>query len=80
MKVRPADPNAVIRYPNDLAKHRQLPVDGDEVPDNDVYWNRRLLAREVVRCDAPAEPDHPGAERLAAASGPSAPITPLVTR
>lgn len=65
MKVRPVDPAAVIRFPNDLAKHRQLAVDGENVPDDDIYWTRRLLAREVVRCDEP---------------GTLAPIAPLTTR
>lgn len=45
MKVKPADPNAVIRDPH---TKRVLPADGGDVPD-DNFWNRRLLSGEVVR-------------------------------
>ena len=62
MKVKPVDPNAVIRDPH---TKRPLPAEGGEVPDN-VFWNRRLIAGEVVRVDATPT----GRE----------PVTPLTTR
>jgi hypothetical protein len=37
----------VIRDPH---TKRQLPPDGDDVPDS-VFWYRRLAAGEVVRLD-----------------------------
>lgn len=64
MRVKPVDPNAVIRDPQTL---RQLPAEGDEVPDN-TFWNRRLLQGDVVRCTETAQPT--GLE----------PIAPLTTR
>lgn len=64
MRVKPADPNAVIRDPH---TRRPLPVDGGEVPDSN-FWRRRLIAGEVVRIDEPAHPV--GNE----------PISPLATR
>ena len=45
MKVKPANPVAVIRDPHTM---QVLPPEGAEVPDN-VYWHRRLIAGEVVR-------------------------------
>jgi hypothetical protein len=50
MKVKPVDPNAVIRDPVTL---QPIPAKGAEVPDN-VFWNRRLIADEVRRL-TPAE-------------------------
>lgn len=44
MRVRPADPNAIIRDPH---TKRPLPAEGGEVPDNH-FWRRRLRAGEVV--------------------------------
>lgn len=65
MKLKPVDPNAVIRDPH---TKRVLPPEGAEVPDN-VFWNRRLIAGEVTRCDEePAKPT--GRE----------PVQPLTTR
>ena len=70
MRVKPADPNAVIRDP--ITK-MPLPAEGADVPDN-VFWQRRLLENRkhpgfgVVLCDAPA---HPVGDE---------PIKPLTTR
>lgn len=44
MRVKPADPSAVIRDPH---TKRPLPAEGGKVPDN-TFWRRRLLAGEVV--------------------------------
>lgn len=52
MRVKPVDPNAVIRDPH---TKRQLPAEGGEVPENS-FWTRRLLAGEVVRVGAPTQP------------------------
>jgi hypothetical protein len=65
MRVRPATPAAVIRFPND--RGRVLPAEGAEVPSEGPdanYWHRRILHGDVVRCDAPG----------------AAPLTPLITR
>lgn len=59
MKVKPVDPNAVIRDP---VTRLPLSADGGEVPDN-VFWNRRLIAGEVVRIDDGSAPT--GAEPVA---------------
>lgn len=64
MRVKPADPSAVIRDPH---TKRALPAEGGEVPE-DNFWMRRLLAGEVVRIDENAQPT--GNE----------PIRPLTTR
>jgi hypothetical protein len=45
MRVRPTDPSAVLRYPND--PKRVLPIEGGNVPDDSIHWNRRLRAREI---------------------------------
>lgn len=63
MRVKPADPTAVIRDPH---TKRPLPAEGGDVPDNS-YWNRRLLAGEVVLVKD-------------AAPIVNAPIAPLTTR
>ena len=47
MKVKPKDPNAIVRDPE---TKRVLPAEGAEVPDN-TFWNRRLMRGEVVRID-----------------------------
>ena len=47
MRVKPVDPNAVIRDPVTL---RPLPAEGGDVPEN-TFWVRRLRAGEVVRID-----------------------------
>lgn len=52
MKVKPTDPNAVIRDPH---TKQVLPADGGDVPDSN-FWMRRLLAGEVKRIDSPAQP------------------------
>ena len=64
MRVKPADPNAVIRDPH---TNRPLPAEGGDVPES-TFWLRRLNAGEVVRVDESATPL--GNE----------PITPLTTR
>lgn len=67
MKVKPAIPGTVIRYPND--PRRRLPDEGDEVPEtgpDSLHWNRLLRTQEIVRvADAPT-----GHE----------PVAPLTTR
>lgn len=67
MRVKPVDPNAVIRDPH---TRRPLPAEGGDVPD-DNFWNRRLLAGEVVRIDTPS--------KLAKPAG-NEPVAPLTTR
>lgn len=47
MKVKPANPAAVIRDPHTL---RALPPEGADVPET-PFWFRRLRAGEVVRVD-----------------------------
>lgn len=64
MKVKPADPAAKIRDPH---TKRVLPAEGDDVPDN-VFWNRRLIAGDVVRVNESTQPT--GTE----------PVAPLITR
>lgn len=64
MKVKPVDPNAVIRDPVTM---QPLPAEGGEVPDN-IFWNRRLLDGSTVRIDERATPT--GRE----------PVAPLTTR
>jgi hypothetical protein len=66
MKVKPIDPNAVIRDPVTL---QPLPAKGGEVPDN-VHWNRRLIADMEVRLPhagraRPAREGREGAELAA---------------
>ncbi len=52
MKVKPANPEAVIRDPHTRAV---LPPEGGDVPDS-VFWHRRLIAGEIVRIgDEPAD-------------------------
>lgn len=58
MRVKPVNPNAIIRDPH---TRRALPADGGDVPNNS-FWTRRLIAGEIVRLDA-AEPT--GTEPLA---------------
>ncbi len=64
MKVKPADPTAVIRDPH---TRLPLPAEGAEVPEN-VFWTRRVLAGDVVRIDERTPPT--GVE----------PVSPLTTR
>jgi hypothetical protein len=70
MRVKPVDPNAVIRDPH---TRMPLPAEGGEVPENS-FWVRRVLAGEVVRIDQPAD--------NAADNAPTGrePVTPLTTR
>lgn len=64
MKVKPANPDAIIRDPH---TRRALPSEGADVPENN-FWVRRILDGSVVRCDDDAQPT--GAE----------PVAPLTTR
>lgn len=64
MKVKPVDPNAIIRDPH---TRQPLPAEGADVPENS-FWIRRLRDGDVVRVDAPAQPT--GRE----------PVQPLTTR
>ena len=65
MKLKPVDPTAVIRDPH---TKQPLPRDGGDVPDDSVFWNRRLLDGSVVRVK---ESKHPIGNE---------PIAPLTTR
>lgn len=47
-------PTAVPIVVRDPASGQFLPPAGKEVSENDTYWNRRLRAGDVVRCDARA--------------------------
>lgn len=64
MRVKPANPTAVIRDPH---TKRVLPAEGGDVPDNS-FWRRRLIAGEVVLVNERSQPT--GRE----------PIAPLTTR
>jgi hypothetical protein len=44
MRVKPVDPNAVIRDPH---TRQPLPADGGDVPENS-FWVRRLRDGDVV--------------------------------
>lgn len=67
MRVKPVDPNAVIRDPH---TKRPLPAEGAEVPE-DNFWVRRLIAGEVVRCEESRAPAAPTGRE---------PVQPLTTR
>jgi hypothetical protein len=45
MKVKPVDPNAVIRDPH---TKQPLPAEGGDVPENN-FWTRRCSPAKVVR-------------------------------
>jgi Protein of unknown function (DUF2635) len=63
MKVKPAPGITVVRDPHSKLP---LPAEGAEVADDSIFWNRRLIAGDVVRvADAPPM---------------FAPIAPLTTR
>ena len=47
MRVKPVDPNAVIRDPH---TKRALPAEGADVPE-DNFWTRRWLGGEVWKRD-----------------------------
>lgn len=66
MKIKPADPNAIIRDPHTKVP---LPAEGAEVPDDHIHWNRMLIDGSCVRCEEPASPPVV-----------NAPIAPLNTR
>jgi len=67
MRVKPAVPGAVIRFPNN--PQRRLRDEGEEVPEggpDSLHWHRLILGGDVVRVDS--EPT--GRE----------PLTPITTR
>jgi hypothetical protein len=64
MRVKPTNPNAVIRDPH---TRLPLPAAGGDVPENS-FWIRRLRDGDVVRVDVPTKPV--GNE----------PVAPLTTR
>lgn len=66
MRVRPAQPGAMIRDPH---TRRPLPEEGGTVSDSN-FWRRRLRDGDVVMVegdDGPVPPEH-------------APVGPLATR
>ncbi|MEA2756951.1 MAG: hypothetical protein QOJ54_3240 [Aliidongia sp.] len=63
MFVKPA-PGLQVRFEN--SRTRFLAEQGEAVPDDDVYWARRLAHGDVVA----AEPPKPAVE-------PSAPVPPV---
>lgn len=84
MKMKPVDPNAVIRDPH---TKRPLPVEGDDVPDNDVFYTRRWLAGETWRMEGQEWVRRTPSgelvrERAATSSQPTGrePVAPLNTR
>ncbi len=68
MRVKPANPGAVIRDPQ---TKRRLPDEGASVPDTN-FWHRRVRAGDVVLVE----------EEPAAREAPTGrePVTPLTTR
>ncbi len=86
MRVKPVDPSAVIRDPH---TQRVLSAEGDDVPDN-TFWNRRIIAGEVVRIDegekprtkAPTSPIGSEIRHPAKLESPTGhePVAPLTTR
>jgi hypothetical protein len=71
MKVCPADPNAVIRYPSD--PRRLVPAEGCEMPGGGMdaeHFQRLLLTGELV----------PVSDTDASAPTGREPTTPLTTR
>lgn len=67
MKVKPANPGAVIRDPH---TKRPLPEGGGTVPDT-TFWRRRLRAGDVVLVEDASGNDEPTGRE---------PVTPLTTR
>lgn len=53
MRVKPTDPNAIIRYPED--PRTKLPAEGADVPES-VYWTRLVLDGSVTRIEDPTTP------------------------
>lgn len=69
MRIRPAIPGAVIRFPSD--PNRRVPDEGCEMPMSGMdreHFERLLLTRELVPTDADGAPT--GRE----------PTTPITTR
>lgn len=69
MKVKPVNPDAVIRDPH---TRRPLPATGGDVPDSN-FWRRRLRAGEVVPVVLVTRP-------VTAAPTGNEPLSPLTTR
>jgi Protein of unknown function (DUF2635) len=60
MKVVPAE-GLIVRDPE---SHAALPPEGREVPDNDLYWLRRIRDGDVTMGEPDPPPD-PGDEQTA---------------
>ena len=56
MRVKPANPSAIIRDPN---TRQQLPPQGGEVPDDSNFWQRRLADGDVVQIPDEYPPGSP---------------------
>lgn len=69
MFVKPAIAGAKVPFPH--PSKRFLSPDGEEVPDADIHWARRLAHKDVVLA-SPAKP----APAPAAAPSPAAPSPP----
>lgn len=65
MRVKPASPDVIVRYPH---SRQPLPAEGADVPE-DNYWIRRLRSGDVV----PADGSEPNPAHLD-------PVAPLTTR
>lgn len=46
MRIYPSRPGLVVRDP---IKRDIIPPGGREVPDDDQYWNRRLIVQDVTK-------------------------------
>jgi len=68
MKVKPAVPGSVVRFPRD--RNRVLKDEGEDVPDGDLYWHRRIRDGSIERVDTDADVTPTGRE----------PVSPLTTR
>lgn len=66
MRVRPANPDAVIRDPR---TRQPLPADGADVPDTN-FWHRRIRSGEVAAVEDAGDRMPTGLE----------PVTPLTRR
>lgn len=75
MKIRPAVPGTIIRDPK---TRRPLPDEGDEMPLNSSFWNRRLRSGEVVVVEDDVRQD----DVRQANDEPTGrePVSPLTTR
>lgn len=82
MKAKPTNPGEVVRFPGD--PRRILRLEGEDVPDDDLYWTRRLLDRSITRIvEEPADFAHeraksPGGDAAVVPLG--APVSPLTAR